>query len=166
MKIIPLPNFYKRKELDAKMGKEKAKKKGIPEPEMPIMDSIEPTKQRTFAAVTAMGNRFTAKVKDEVDDLEKLALLKQGICDAVKLFISISFEKAEVNDLITNHPDFQPLQFCNPMAMFSSESDTLQATKIFSVMTNLQETVVKLAAKNDSQKTDATIDRLEKVTLP
>ena len=117
---------------------------------MPSPTPIENSKPRTFATVTTLGNNLSKQVKDEPDEAQKLSLLKAGIFDAVKKFISITFEKAEVNDLITNHAEFQHLQFFDPTAIFRQDLDSLQAAKVLSMIENLQKTVVDLSEKNSS----------------
>ena len=92
-------------------------------------------------------------------------MLKDGISVAVKEFISISFEKAEVNDLITNDPSFHHLQFFDPGAIFTADMDSLQIAKVMSMITNLQSTVDKLAKKpsGGSGLTNQMVERFEKV---
>ena len=164
MKIVPLeqlPNFYKKSE---KMRKQKAQEKvdKADKTDKPPKMTPQTDKQRTFSAVTTLGNNFTAKVKEESDESEKLALLKQGIVNAVKQFVSIACEKAEVNDLIAENPDFKHLQFTDPAAMFKPDEDALNLAQILSSISNLQETVVNLVNKNNSP-TEAFTARIEKV---
>ena len=150
-KLIPLPNFYKKSEqAKRKMVDKKTKKKEKEIPPMPSPTLIDSSKPRTFATVATIGNNLSKQVKDETDEAKKLSILKSGIFDAVKKFISITFEKAEVNDLITNHAEFQHLQFFDPTAIFRQDLDSLQAAKVLSMIDNLQKTVVNLSEKNSS----------------
>ena len=136
---------------------------------MPAAEPIDTDKVRPFTSVTTMGNKFTKKVKDEPDEQEKLKLLKTGITDCIKQFISIAFERAEVNDLITNQPDFQHLQFFDPSAIFSAEASETQMGQMLSMMTNLQETVIRVTSKSDGNQAQAEkrqaelVNKLEKV---
>ena len=164
MKLVPLeslPNFYKKAE---KMRKQKSAEKAEKAEKSEKLPKLTPVsdKQRTFAAVTNLGNNFTAKVRDEEDESEKLALLKQGITNAVKQFVSIACEKAEVNDLVSENPEFKHLQFVDPAAMFKPEEDALNLAQILSSISNLQEIVVSLSNKNNNPS-EAFTARIEKV---
>ena len=174
-KLIPLPNFYKKAEtlkkakiMQEKKKREARKKKGDTSAEIPPLTEVESNpKPRSFSTVTTLANDFTKKVKEEQDTAEKLVLLKNGIHDALKNFVSIAFEKADVNDLISNEPAFQHLQFFDPSAIFTADMDSLQVGKVLSMITNLQDTVTKLvekprpAASNIDEKI---IKRLETVS--
>ena len=149
------------------MVEKKSKKKNVDasSSEPPRPDPIPDVKSRTFATVTTMGNTMAKKVKEEKDETVKLELLKNGIADCVKQFVSIAFEKADVNDLITNDPAFQPLQFFEPMAIFTKDLDSLQAAKVMSMISNLQETVGKLSEKCsvDNQTHQDILGKFDKV---
>ena len=166
--LIPLPNFYKKAEKAKKrMVDKKSKKKAgdieISEPPKPTL--ISEQRPRTFATVTSLGNTVTKKVKEETDETVKLDLLKSGIADCIKQLVSIAFEKADVNDLISNDPAFQPLQFFDPMAIFTKDINSLQAGKVLSMISNLQDTVVTLSEKYANEKNDHKdfLAKLEKV---
>ena len=173
-KIIPLPNFYKQAEnakkqrkMQEKQKREARKKKGETSAEIPPLTEMDQTKPRSFSAITTLANNFTKKVKEEQDTAEKLDLLKKGIHEALKTFVSIAFEKAEVNDLISNDPAFQHLQFFDPTAIFTADMDKLQVAKVLSLISNLQETVTKLveAPKSVGSNLDEKIvKRLETVS--
>ena len=90
-------------------------------------------------------------------------MLKDGISQAVREFISIAFEKAEVNDLISNDPDFKHLQFYDPGAIFTADMDSLQIAKVMSMITNLQETVNTISKKQTTSLTNTMAERFEKV---
>ena len=147
--------------------KEKGKKKEKPADtaDMPPCEAIKPNKPRTYASVVTLSNNFTAKVKDEVDETKKLEFLKEGIVEAVKSFISITFERADVNDLISNHSDFKHLQHFDPAAIFNADVNALHTTKVLSMISNLQETVVKLVEKPSKAPAlpQPLINKLEKV---
>ena len=148
------------------MVEKKSKKKtDASSSEMPKADTIADVKTRTFATVTALGNTITKKAKEETDETEKLTILKQGIADCIKQFVSIAFERADVNDLITNEPAFQHLQFFDPMAVFSKDMDSLQTGKVMSMISNLQKTVVSLSEKwtVDNKNHQDIFDKFDKV---
>ena len=92
-------------------------------------------------------------------------MLQEGLSKAIAEFISIAFERADVNDLISNQPEFKHLKFLDPDVLFSAEKADMNSAKIMSLISNLQDTVVNLLSKSD--KTDTVpsqlIDRLEKV---
>ena len=92
-------------------------------------------------------------------------MLKDGISDAVKEFISIAFERAEVNDLIANDDAFKHLQFYDPGAIFTADMDSLQIAKVMSMISNLQETVTNISKKQTSSLTNSMAERFEKVKL-
>ena len=172
-KIIPLPNFYKQSEkakkekiMQEKQKRESRKKKADQPSEPPPLTEVDQSKPRTFASITTLANNFTKKVKEEQNTAEKLVLLKNGIHGALKSFISIAFEKADVNDLISNDPAFQHLQFFDPSAIFTADLDSLQVGKVLSMITNLQDTVTKLVEKSKSSPSnldERIIKRLEAV---
>lgn len=150
------------------MVEKKTKKKGgdASSSEMPPkMDPITATKARTFATVTSMGNTVTKKVLEEPDQTEKLAILKSGITDCIKQFVSIAFERADVNDLISNDPNFQPLQYFDPSAIFTKDINSLQAAKVMSMITGVQESVQGLSEKCalDTKRHQNILDNFEKV---
>ena len=91
--------------------------------------------------------------------------MQEGLSKAITEFISIAFERAEVNDLISNQPDFKHLQFLDPDVMFSAEKADINSAKIMSLISNLQETVTTLLSKSDKKANCSTqlIERLEKV---
>lgn len=169
-KLIPLPNFYKKAEkLKREMVEKKSKKKvsdASSSDQPPKPDLIGEPKSRTFATVTNMGNTVTKKVREEENEEMKLDILKKGLADCIKQFVSIAFEKADVNDLITNDPNFQHLQFFNPMAVFSKDMDSLQAGQVMSMISNLQETVLKLTEKcsADTKANQDIFAKFEKVS--
>lgn len=125
---------------------------------MPPADTIKPPKVRTFTAVTNMGNKFTELVK-MADEDQKLQLFLDGVHDSIKELVSISFERAEINDLITNKPEFQKLQFFDPSAIFNAESNALKTGQVMSILTDIQ-TKCNKSAFEPSKKV---VDRLEKV---
>ena len=135
--------------------------------EPPRAEPIGEPKTRTFATVTSMGNNMTKKVKEENDQAVKLELLKNGIADCIRQFVSIAFERADVNDLITNEPTFQSLQFFDPMAIFTKDLNSLQAGKVMSMITNLQDTVVTLTEKCsvNNQTHQDILGKFEKVKM-
>ena len=92
-------------------------------------------------------------------------MLKDGITDTVHEFISICFERAEVNDLISNEPNFKHLQFYDPGAIFTADMDSLQVAKVMSMITNLNETVTKMAKKQGATLTNQMVERFEKVRM-
>ena len=114
-----------------------------------------------------LGEKIAAKVKNSEDLGEKLEFLKDGISEAVKEFISITFENAEVNDLIVNEPSFNHLEFFDPGAIFTADMDSLQVAKVMSMITNVQEQVTALANKNtpstNSNVDGALLSRIENV---
>ena len=176
--LIPLPNFFKKAQKIKKEKMDKPKRdsrkkksgKATPVTELPPLTPIEQQVPRTFAAIASLATDFTKNVKEEQDTAEKLVILKNGIQDSVKSLISLSFEKAEVNDLITNDPTFQHLQFFDPSAIFTSDLDTLQVAKVLSMLTTMQTTLTNLANKPSppisNPKTDEkSLARLEKVSF-
>ena len=149
-------------------GRKKKSDKATPVTDLPPMTPIDQSKPRTFAAIATQATNFTKTVKEEQDTAEKLTILKNGIHEAVKSFISLSFEKAEVNDLITNDPAFQHLQFFDQSAIFTSDLDTLQVARVLSMLTTIQSTLTGLTNKpiqtvSNPKTDDKTISRLEKV---
>ena len=92
-----------------------------------------------------------------------MELLKDGISEAVQEFISVAFEKAEVNDLISNDPAFKHLQFYDPGAIFTADMDSLQIAKVMSMITNLQESVTNISKKQTTSLTNSMAERFEKV---
>ena len=165
-KLVPLPNFYKIIEKNRKMNKPKetkTRKKNKTAPPTPeLIESVQP---RTFDSVVKIGTDCAEKVKNTLDTEEKLCLLKDGISDAVKELISIAFERAEVNDLISNESTFQHLQYFDPGAIFNADADSLQVAQVMSMISNLQETVTKLAVKQPSGLEEKMVTRIEKVKL-
>ena len=79
-------------------------------------------------------------------------LLKDGITETVKEFISIAFESAEINDLIVNEPSFKHLEFFDPGAIFTADMDSLQVAKVMSMISNLQDQMKTLSTKVTSTK--------------
>ena len=107
---------------------------------------------------------MTDKVKDSTDNAEKYTLLHEGLLDLLKRMCSIAFERAEVNDLITNDPDFKCFKFVNPENIFSVEVDPIHSAKIMSMISNLHDTVNGLVSKSDNNtESQNTVTRLEKV---
>ena len=98
---------------------------------------------------------------------EKLEFLKDGISEAVKEFISITFENAEVNDLIANEPAFKHLEFFDPGAIFTADMDSLQVAKVMSMISNMQEQITVIANKQPtvvkSNLNGQIADRIENV---
>ena len=113
-----------------------------------------------------LGTKLAESIRNTTDEDEKLELLQKGLTEAVERFVLIAFERADVNDLISNNPNFKHFQFVKPDNMFMAESDPIHSAKIMSMITNLQETVVTLLSKKDKNQTQNNdqIDRLEKVT--
>ena len=106
-------------------------------------------------------------MKETADEGEKLVLLQEGLSKAITEFISIAFERAEVNDLISNQPEFKHLQFLDPDVIFSAEKADMNSAKIMSLISNLQETVTTLLSKSDKKTdlADQLVNRLEKVFM-
>ena len=104
-------------------------------------------------------------MKETDDEAEKLEILQAGLSKAISEFISIAFERAEVNDLISNQPEFKHLQFLDPDALFSAEKADINSAKIMNLISNLQDTVTTLLSKSDKkgEVPAQLIDRLEKV---
>ena len=168
-KLIPLPNFYKKAE-KLKMSKEKSArktKKDQQDQDPPSLTQVPNAKMRTFNAITTAANKMITKVKESEEDVDKIDALKNGIQDCVRQFVSISFERAEVNDIIVNQPDFQYLQNYDPTAIFSADLNKVQVAKVMSAISNVQELVVKLTNKTPSGPgvDDQLITRLEKVII-
>ena len=95
----------------------------------------------------------------------KLQIFKDGMQEAIKEFINISFERADINDLITNDPKFQPLQYFDPAAVFKADMNSLQMGQVLSFMENLQASVDKIEQKiNSAEPQDSgLINRMLKV---
>ena len=111
-----------------------------------------------------LGTKFTDQIRKSTDHDEKLDLLQKGLSDAVEKFALIAFERADVNDLITNDPKFKHFQFIKPDNMFVTETDPIHSAKIMSMISNLQETVVTLLSKKDKNSVqNDQVERLEKV---
>ena len=145
------------------MAKETKAKKKQEKPVAPQPEKLPGTKMRTFSAVTTAGNKCVMNVQ-EAEDLEtKLIVLKDGLSAAIKDLISITFERAEINDLITNEPSFQHLQFYDPSSVFSADADSLQVAQIMSMISNLQQTVTNMVSKQSKPVDEKLIQRLEKV---
>ena len=91
--------------------------------------------------------------------------MQNGIAKAIAEFISIAFERADVNDPISNQPEFKHLQFLDPNVMFSAEKADMNSAKIMSLISNLQDTVTTLLSKSDKKSplSEQLINRLEKV---
>ena len=166
-KIIPLPNFYKIAE-KTKMSKDKrkTKKSAQTDSEMQPMTELSSAKMRTFASIATAANKMVTKVKEVNDEKEKMDMLKVGLQDCVRQLIEVSFERAEVNDIIVNQPDFQYLKFYDPSAIFTADLDKVQTAKVMSSLTNLQDTVLKVAQKptNSTALDEKLVKRLEKVS--
>ena len=98
---------------------------------------------------------------------EKLDFLKDGISEAVKEFISIAFENAEINDLIANEPSFKHLEFFDPGAIFTADMDSLQVAKVMSMISNIQGKMDSLSTKMAPSKQQSLdgklVERIEKV---
>ena len=110
-----------------------------------------------------MANTFTAKVKEIEDTEEKLETFKNGIHDVIKEVIGVSFEKADLLELMANNPKFQPLQYYDPTAIFRSDMDSLQMGQVLSLIANVQNAVDKLV--DQGPKSGELIPRLEQVKL-
>ena len=93
-----------------------------------------------------MANTFTANVKEAENEQEKLVLFKQGVHDVIKEIIGVAFEKADILHLVGSNPNFQPLQYYNPTAVFKQDMDSLQIGQVLSLIANVQNSVDKLAA--------------------
>ena len=95
----------------------------------------------------------------------KLELFKNGVQEAIREFISISFEKADINDLISGNPNFQQLQYFDPNAVFKSDLNSLQMGQMLSFMNDLQKSIAKLDEKiSQVQEPDSElVNRLLKV---
>ena len=109
-----------------------------------------------------MANNFTAKVKETEDENEKLVLFKQGVHDVIKEVIGVAFEKADILHLVGSNPNFQPLQYYDPTAVFKQDMDSLQMGQVLSLIANVQNSVDKLAAASAGDG-GAIIPRLEQV---
>ena len=149
-------------------SRKKKSEKATPTTDLPPMTPIEQAQPRTFAAIATLATNFTKTAKEEQDSAEKLNILKNGIQNTVKSLISLSFEKSEVNDLITNDPAFQHLQFFDPSAIFTSDLDSLQVARVLSMLTSIQDTLTGLSKKpiqsvSNPKTDDKTVTRLEKV---
>ena len=94
-----------------------------------------------------------------------MILFKEGIHQAIKELVNISFEKADINDLISGNPKFQHLQYFDPGSIFKADMNSLQMGQVLSVMDNLQKSVNNIEAKMDKvEPADATLsNRLMKV---
>ena len=125
---------------------------------MPTAEGIEGTKTRTFSAVTTMGNKFTTDVKNLDDDDEKYSTFVKGVHETIATLVSIAFEKADINDLVTNHEKFKKLQFFDPSAIFSAEANSLKIGQVLSILTDIQ---TKMSESAQSR----VLTRLEKVSL-
>ena len=141
-----------------KTTKTKKKEKVMPPPE-----EIPPMRVRTFDTVSTLGDECAAKVKETEDLGDKLEFLKDGLSAAVRELISIAFERAEVNDLVTNEPSFQHLQFFDPSSIFNADVDSLKVAQVMSLLTNLQSQVDKLVKQPASGVDETLVLRLEKV---
>ena len=109
-----------------------------------------------------MANNFTAKVKETEDENEKLEVFKQGVHDVIKEVIGVAFEKADILHLVGSNPNFQPLQYYDPTAVFKQDMDALQMGQVLSLIANVQNSVDKLTA-TPSGDGGAIIARLEQV---
>ena len=158
---MKLPDFYQLIEIKAnKMAPKKDKTSATPTNIQP-MEVMEGNKPRTYTAVTVLGNKFTAIVKEEPDKEKKLMEFLKGIHDAIRTFVSISFERAELNDLITNDPDFQHLLHFDPSAIFNADANSLKTAQVMSILTDIQAKVKKPSVENVQE----TLDRVDKVKL-
>ena len=106
-----------------------------------------------------MGNNFTKTVKETDDNSEKLELFLEGIHDSIREFVSIAFEKADINDLITNNEKFKFLQFFDPAAIFKADKNSLKTTQVMSILTDIQS---KMSSK-PAQAPIKMLERMEKV---
>ena len=104
-------------------------------------------------------------MRKEKDPAIKLEMLKDGISNTVREFISICFERAEVNDLISNEPIFKHLEFYDPGAIFTADMDSLQVAKVMSMISNLQDTVTTMSKKSSASLTNQMAERFEKVLI-
>ena len=162
-----------------KVPKRKVKDKGLPPPCEPIKAKVtdynhrvkifNDFQARTFTSVTNLGNKFTAEVKDTEEEDQKLAKFVAGVSDAIREFVNIAFERAEIVDLIANQSNFKYLGNFNPDAVFDADLNSLQVGKVFSLVTNVQNSLDKLVkqggtgAKMGQSVPNSSIDRLEKV---
>ena len=108
-----------------------------------------------------MGNNFTKIVRETDDTSEKLELFLDGIHDSIKEFVSIAFEKADINNLITDDEKFKFLQFFDPAAIFKADKNSLKTAQVMSILTDIQS---KMSSK-PAQASVKTLERMEKVNL-
>ena len=156
---MKLPEFYKILEIsDPKMAPKKDKTLATPANIQP-MENVEGKKPRTYSCVTQLGNRFTAIVKEEPDNKKKLKEFLRGIHDAIRELVSISFERADMLDLITNDPTFQYLMHYDPSAIFNADANSLKTAQVMSILTDIQAKV----KKPDTSTVQSTLDRVEQV---
>ena len=104
-----------------------------------------------------------------MDENEKLEKFVSGVQEAIKEFINIAFERADLLDLIANRSNFQYLNHFNPAAVFDADLNTLQVGKVFSLITDVQSSIDKLVKQGPrvtakpNAASEGSIDRLEKV---